>query len=142
VPLEDWQTLVSAVVLASATFSSTAQQASSSHSGKEPFTEQTAVETAYKAYLRAWKDKDYAALNRLLRDDCKAANFRGVVSTKSSPRPRHPAASLGLQYAGYPTVLPFLRKIKRSPPGTSSRAQTFRRTHWRTVCQNAHCPWF
>jgi len=47
-------------------------------------TEQIAVEAAYKAYLRAWKDKDYAALDRLLSDDYKAVNFRGIVSTKAN----------------------------------------------------------
>jgi uncharacterized protein (TIGR02246 family) len=46
--------------------------------------EQSAVEAAYKAYLRAWKDKDYAALDRLLSDDYKAVNFRGIVSTKAN----------------------------------------------------------
>jgi len=46
--------------------------------------EQGVVEAAYKAYLRAWKDKDYAALDRLLSDDYKAVNFRGIVSTKAN----------------------------------------------------------
>ena len=45
--------------------------------------EQSAVEAAYEAYLHAWKDKDYAALDRLLSDDYKAVNFRGIVSTKA-----------------------------------------------------------
>jgi uncharacterized protein (TIGR02246 family) len=45
--------------------------------------EQSAVAAAYKAYLQAWKDKDYAALDRLLSDDYKAVNFRGIVSTKA-----------------------------------------------------------
>jgi predicted lipid-binding transport protein (Tim44 family) len=77
-------TLVMAVVLASAVFSSTAQQASSTQPGEASAVEQTAVETAYKAYLQAWKDKDYAALNRLLSDDYKTVNFRGIVSTKAN----------------------------------------------------------
>jgi ketosteroid isomerase-like protein len=47
-------------------------------------TEQSAVATAYKAYLHAWKDKDYAALDRLLSNDYKAVNFRGIVSTKAN----------------------------------------------------------
>ena len=42
------------------------------------------MEAAYKAYLRAWKDKGYAALDRLLSDDYKAVNFRGIVSTKAN----------------------------------------------------------
>ena len=46
--------------------------------------EQSAVEAAYEAYLHAWKDKDYAALDRLLSDDYKAVNFRGIVSTKAN----------------------------------------------------------
>jgi ketosteroid isomerase-like protein len=48
------------------------------------FKEQSGVEAAYKAYLHAWKDKDYAALDRLLSDDYKAVNFRGIVSTKAN----------------------------------------------------------
>lgn len=47
-------------------------------------TEQSAVATAYEAYLHAWKDKDYAALDRLLSNDYKAVNFRGIVSTKAN----------------------------------------------------------
>ena len=46
--------------------------------------EQSVVEAAYKAYLRAWKDKDYATLDQLLSDDYKAVNFRGIVSTKAN----------------------------------------------------------
>ena len=46
--------------------------------------ERSVVEAAYKAHLRAWKDKDYAALDRLLSDDYKAVNFRGIVSTKAN----------------------------------------------------------
>jgi uncharacterized protein (TIGR02246 family) len=71
-------------VLASAVFSSTAQQASSTQPGEASAVEQTAVETAYKAYLQAWNDKDYAALNRLLSDDYETVNFRGIVSTKAN----------------------------------------------------------
>lgn len=47
-------------------------------------TEQSAVATAYKAYLQAWKNKDYAALDRLLSNDYSAVNFRGIVSTKAN----------------------------------------------------------
>jgi ketosteroid isomerase-like protein len=47
-------------------------------------TEQSAVAAAYKAYLHAWKDKDYAALDRLLSNDYKAVNFRGIISTKAN----------------------------------------------------------
>lgn len=43
-----------------------------------------AVKAAYEAYLRAWKDKDYDALNELLSDDYQAVNFQGVISTKAS----------------------------------------------------------
>ena len=46
--------------------------------------EQSAVAGAYNAYLHAWKDKDYAALGRLLSNDYKAVNFRGIVSTKAN----------------------------------------------------------
>lgn len=46
--------------------------------------EQSAVAAAYKAYLHAWKDKDYAALDRLLSNDYKAVNFRGIISTKAN----------------------------------------------------------
>ena len=34
--------------------------------------------------MHAWKDKDYAALGRLLSNDYKAVNFRGIVSTKAN----------------------------------------------------------
>lgn len=43
-----------------------------------------AVKAAYEAYLRAWKDKDYDALNELLSDDYQAVNFQGVISTKAN----------------------------------------------------------
>ena len=46
--------------------------------------EQSAVAAAYNAYLHAWKDKDYAALGRLLSNDYEAVNFRGIVSTKAN----------------------------------------------------------
>ena len=36
------------------------------------------------AYLRAWKERDYAALDRLLSDNYAAVNFKGIVSTKSN----------------------------------------------------------
>jgi len=42
------------------------------------------VKAKYEAYLRAWKDKDYNALNNLLSDDYQALNFQGIVSTKAS----------------------------------------------------------
>lgn len=72
------------VVLASTTLLSAPQRPSSPPHGKASTRERSAVETAYRAYLRAWKDKDYAALNRLLSDDYKAINFRGIVSTKAN----------------------------------------------------------
>lgn len=43
-----------------------------------------AVKAAYEAYLRAWRDKDYDALNELLSDDYQAVNFQGVISTKAN----------------------------------------------------------
>ena len=43
-----------------------------------------AVKAAYEAYLRAWKDKDYDALNKLLSDDYQAVNFQGIISTKAN----------------------------------------------------------
>lgn len=43
-----------------------------------------AAKAAYEAYLRAWKDKDYDALNELLSDDYQAVNFQGVISTKAN----------------------------------------------------------
>jgi ketosteroid isomerase-like protein len=46
--------------------------------------EQSAVAAAYNAYLHAWKGKDYAALGRLLSNDYKAVNFRGIISTKAN----------------------------------------------------------
>jgi ketosteroid isomerase-like protein len=42
------------------------------------------VESAYKAYLRAWKEKDHASLSRLLSDNYAAVNFKGIVSTKAN----------------------------------------------------------
>lgn len=72
------------VALASSVFGATAQRASSLPQMDTSATEQIAVEIAYKAYLRAWKDKDYAALDRLLSDDYRAVNFRGIVSTKAN----------------------------------------------------------
>jgi ketosteroid isomerase-like protein len=77
-------TLLTAVALASTIFFSTAQRSSCLPKDNAPATEQIAVETAYKAYLCAWKDKDYTALDRLLSDDYKAVNFRGIVSTKAN----------------------------------------------------------
>ena len=44
----------------------------------------TEVAAAYNAYLRAWRNKDLEALNRLLSDDYEAVNFKGIVSTKAN----------------------------------------------------------
>ena len=63
--------------------SSSAQQPLSKLRSDRSAAEESAVEAAYKAYLRAWKDKNYVALDRLLSDDYKAVNFRGLVSTKA-----------------------------------------------------------
>jgi predicted lipid-binding transport protein (Tim44 family) len=43
-----------------------------------------AVKAAYAAYLRAWKEKDYDALNELLSDDYQAVNFQGIIRTKAN----------------------------------------------------------
>jgi ketosteroid isomerase-like protein len=75
-------TLLTAVVLAGTFLDSAALTAAIPPQAEVPAN--AAVETAYKAYLRAWKDKDYAALDRLLSDDYKAVNFRGIVSTKAN----------------------------------------------------------
>ena len=42
------------------------------------------VKATYEAYLRAWKNKDYTALNNLLSDGYQAVNFQGIVSTKAN----------------------------------------------------------
>ena len=75
-------TFVTAVVLGSCACRSVAQDASSRPGRQEPV--QAAVESAYKAYLRAWKEKDCASLHRLLSDDYQAVNFKGIVSTKAN----------------------------------------------------------
>ena len=77
-------TLATAVALGSSMFCSATPKGSPSMQREASGTEQIAVEGAYKAYLHAWKDKDYAALTRLLSDDYKAVNFRGIVSTKAN----------------------------------------------------------
>jgi uncharacterized protein (TIGR02246 family) len=53
-------------------------QARSEQSAKE------AVKATYKAYLRAWQDKDLNALSHLLSDDYQAVNFQGIISTKAN----------------------------------------------------------
>ena len=78
--LATWAT----VVLGSGIVSSAAYLYSPPMHSETPVKEQSVVEAAYKAYLRAWKDKDYATLDRLLSDDYKAVNFRGIVSTKAN----------------------------------------------------------
>ena len=77
-------TFAIAVVVGSGVFYSPAYMHSPPMQTETSVREQSVVEAAYKAYLRAWKDKDYAALDRLLSDDYKAVNFRGVVSTKAN----------------------------------------------------------
>lgn len=74
-------TFATAVVFASIAFRSVAQDGPSPGRQEPP---QAAVESAYKAYLRAWKEKDFASLNRLLSDDYQAVNFKGIVSTKAN----------------------------------------------------------
>ena len=46
--------------------------------------EETAVENAYREYVRAWKTKDLAALRRIIADDYMAVNVLGVVSSKEN----------------------------------------------------------
>jgi ketosteroid isomerase-like protein len=76
--------LTTAAAVGSSILSSAAYINSSPTQSTASVTEQSAVATAYKAYLHAWKDKDYAALDRLLSNDYKAVNFRGIVSTKAN----------------------------------------------------------
>ena len=49
----------------------------------KPSNPKARLKAAYETYLAAWKDKDYAALNRLLSNDYQAVNFQGIVSTKA-----------------------------------------------------------
>src|SRR5246127_14613 len=78
--LATWAT----VVLGSGIVSSAAYLYSPPMHSETSVKEQSVVEAAYKAYLRAWKDKDSATLDRLLSDDYKAVNFYGIVSTKAN----------------------------------------------------------
>ena len=75
-------TVLLAIVLASSFLRSAVQIPSPR--GQSEVSVRAAVEAAYKAYLRAWKNKDYPALNRLLSDDYQAVNFQGIVSTKAN----------------------------------------------------------
>jgi ketosteroid isomerase-like protein len=77
-------TLATAFAVGSSIFCSAAYLDTSPMQSEASVREQRSVEAAYKAYLQAWKDKDYAALDRLLSDDYKAVNFRGIVSTKAN----------------------------------------------------------
>ena len=74
--------LTAAVVVGAGWFCLAAQQVSTLPRGKN--SNNSEVESAYNEYLRAWKDKDYAALNRILSDDYRAVDFKGVVSTKEN----------------------------------------------------------
>jgi ketosteroid isomerase-like protein len=76
--------LMTAVVVGSSIFHSAAYTYSPLMQTETSVRQESVGEAAYKAYLRAWKDKDYAALDRLLSDDYKAVNFRGIVSTKAN----------------------------------------------------------
>jgi ketosteroid isomerase-like protein len=76
--------LATAIVVGGSTFYPPAYIHSPTMQSQTSVREQRLVEAAYEAYLRAWKDKDYAALDRLLSDDYKAVNFRGIVSTKAN----------------------------------------------------------
>ena len=77
-------TLATAVVVGNSIFCSAAYIDSPPMQSEAPVREQSAVETAYNAYLHAWKDKDYAALDRSLSDDYRTVNFRGIVSAKAN----------------------------------------------------------
>jgi uncharacterized protein (TIGR02246 family) len=77
-------TLATAIVIGGSMFYQPAYIHSTAIQSQTSIREQSVVEAAYKAYLRAWKDKDYAALDRLLSDDYSAVNFRGVVSMKAN----------------------------------------------------------
>ena len=55
----------------------------SSHSRAQKLAK-IAVKAAYEAYLRAWTDKGYDALNELLRNDYQAVTFQGVISRKTN----------------------------------------------------------
>ena len=73
---------MTALLVGSLVYSSAAPKLS--RESQQAATEESSVASAYQAYLHAWKDRDYAALNRLLSDDYKAIDFKGVVSTKSN----------------------------------------------------------
>jgi uncharacterized protein (TIGR02246 family) len=77
-------TLSTAIVVGGSMFYPPAHMHSPAMQSQTSVSEQSVVEAAYKGYLRAWKDKDYAALDQLLSDDYKAVNFRGIVSTKAN----------------------------------------------------------
>jgi ketosteroid isomerase-like protein len=77
-------TLSTAIVVGGSMFYSPAHIHSPAMQSQTSVSERSVVEAAYKAYLRAWKDKDYATLDQLLSDDYKAVNFRGIVSTKAN----------------------------------------------------------
>ena len=76
------------VLLLTAPFSArTAFSFASETGSSQPQTQgsaKVAVKAAYEAYLQAWKDKDYDALEELLSDDYEAVNFQGVISTKTN----------------------------------------------------------
>lgn len=77
-------TLSTTIVVGGSMFYSPAHIYSPAMQSQTSVSERSVVEAAYKAYLRAWKDKDYATLDQLLSDDYKAVNFRGIVSTKAN----------------------------------------------------------
>lgn len=74
--------LAAAVVVGAGWFCLAAQPVTTLPRGK--ISNNSEVESSYNEYLRAWKDKDYAALNRILSDDYRAVNFKGIVSTKEN----------------------------------------------------------
>lgn len=76
------EALLTLLFLVGSTFWVSAQIGSSQSQGEQ--SAQRAVKTTYEAYLRAWKNKDFNALDHILSDDYQAVNFQGFVSTKSN----------------------------------------------------------
>ena len=57
----------------------------SSHSASvESRTDEESIKGAYKAYVKAWKTKDLAALKGLISPDYMAVNFEGTLSSKEN----------------------------------------------------------
>ena len=72
--------VIAALLWVTCVFSPSTPQASA----QAQTAEESTVSCVYRAYLRAWKERDYVALDRLLSDNYAAVNFKGIVSTKSN----------------------------------------------------------